>query len=252
MGAGRLQPVMTHRTQATRVNLSRMRANAIEAAEQCGILALPEIAEPMTLEKLLDDWPADRPLVFCDEDAPVADPLAALASALPAGGAARPPRRAGRRFRCRRTREHPPLAAERRDLARAAHPARRYCRGRRFGAAAGRCRRLALSFARCLHQRHSSRGKSFDIHIAPKSCHEAGIKRRSARVLPTIPCGTGKAGCDILGSVSVSAAPSQPPRCGPCCRLALPKRQRPTAGRREKRRARARPRQDAGLLRRLW
>jgi 16S rRNA (uracil1498-N3)-methyltransferase len=86
MGAGRLQPVMTHRTQATRVNLSRMRANAIEAAEQCGILALPEIAETMALEKLLDDWPADRPLVFCDEDALVADPLAALASALPAGG----------------------------------------------------------------------------------------------------------------------------------------------------------------------
>jgi 16S rRNA (uracil1498-N3)-methyltransferase len=85
MGAGRLQPVMTHRTQAARVNLSRMQANAIEAAEQCGILALPEIAETLTLDKLLDDWPADRSLVFCDEDAAVADPLAALASAVPAG-----------------------------------------------------------------------------------------------------------------------------------------------------------------------
>jgi 16S rRNA (uracil1498-N3)-methyltransferase len=85
MGAGRLQPVITHRTQATRVNLARMQANAIEAAEQCGILAVPEIGETLTLEKLLDDWPADRLLVFCDEDAPLADPLAALASALPAG-----------------------------------------------------------------------------------------------------------------------------------------------------------------------
>lgn len=86
MGAGRLQPTITHRTQAARVNLSRMRANAIEAAEQCGILALPEVAETSTLEKLLDDWPADRHLVFCDEDAGVADPLAVLAAALPVGG----------------------------------------------------------------------------------------------------------------------------------------------------------------------
>ena len=43
MGAGILQPVRTRRTQSTRVNLERMRANGIEAAEQCGILTLPEI-----------------------------------------------------------------------------------------------------------------------------------------------------------------------------------------------------------------
>jgi 16S rRNA (uracil1498-N3)-methyltransferase len=85
MGASRLQPVMTHRTQVSRVNLARMNANAIEAAEQCGILALPEIAETSTLEKLLGDWPADRHLVFCDEDAPPAEPLAVLAATVPAG-----------------------------------------------------------------------------------------------------------------------------------------------------------------------
>ena len=46
MGAARLAPVLTQRTVPGRVNLDRMRANAIEAAEQCGILAVPEVAEP--------------------------------------------------------------------------------------------------------------------------------------------------------------------------------------------------------------
>src|SRR5215467_675332 len=53
MGASRLQPVLTRHTQVTRVNLERMRANAIEAAEQCGILTLPEISPPMTLDHML-------------------------------------------------------------------------------------------------------------------------------------------------------------------------------------------------------
>ncbi len=78
MGAARLRPVLTRRTQAHRVNLERMRANVIEAAEQCGVLALPEIAEPLPLEKMLAQWPQDRLLVFCDEDAPMADAVAAL------------------------------------------------------------------------------------------------------------------------------------------------------------------------------
>ena len=50
MGASRLQPVLTRHAQVARVNLERMRANAIEAAEQCGILTLPDIGEPRTLE----------------------------------------------------------------------------------------------------------------------------------------------------------------------------------------------------------
>jgi 16S rRNA (uracil1498-N3)-methyltransferase len=78
MGVRRLVPVITRRTQAARVNVDRMRANAIEAAEQCGILAVPDVAEPVKLEKALADWPADRLLIFCDEDAPVQDPIAAL------------------------------------------------------------------------------------------------------------------------------------------------------------------------------
>ena len=69
MGATRLRPVTTRRTQVARVNLERMRANVIEAAEQCGILALPEVCEVAPLAGVLAAWPGDRTLVFCDEDA---------------------------------------------------------------------------------------------------------------------------------------------------------------------------------------
>lgn len=78
MGAARLQPVITQHTQVARVNVERMRANAIEAAQQCGILALPEIAAPVTFKAALDSLDAGRVLVFCDEDAEVRDPVAAL------------------------------------------------------------------------------------------------------------------------------------------------------------------------------
>jgi 16S rRNA (uracil1498-N3)-methyltransferase len=80
MGAARLQPVFTRHTQVQRVNFARMRANAIEAAEQCGILTLPVIAAPLPLERLLADREQTRLLVFCDEDAEVKDPVAALAA----------------------------------------------------------------------------------------------------------------------------------------------------------------------------
>ena len=86
MGASRLQPVLTRHTQVTRVNLERMRANAIEAAEQCGILTLPEIGAPLTFEQMIAERDGPRLLVFCDEDAEVRDPMAALAAARPAGG----------------------------------------------------------------------------------------------------------------------------------------------------------------------
>jgi 16S rRNA (uracil1498-N3)-methyltransferase len=56
-----------------------MRANAIEAAEQCGILRVPEVAEPAKLDAVLQSWDQARALVFCDEAAEVASPLAALA-----------------------------------------------------------------------------------------------------------------------------------------------------------------------------
>jgi 16S rRNA (uracil1498-N3)-methyltransferase len=81
MGATLLQPVLTRHTQAERVNTARMRANAIEAAEQCGILSLPRIAAPARLESLLAMWPEEHLLIFCDEEAEQADPLAALHAA---------------------------------------------------------------------------------------------------------------------------------------------------------------------------
>jgi len=90
MGASRLQPVLTRHTQVARVNLERMRANAIEAAEQCGILTLPEIAAPAGLEQLLTERKPERLLIFCDEEAEVKDPLASLAAAHPAAGSTAP------------------------------------------------------------------------------------------------------------------------------------------------------------------
>ncbi|MGL4810281.1 MAG: 16S rRNA (uracil(1498)-N(3))-methyltransferase, partial [Beijerinckiaceae bacterium] len=80
MGAGALQPVITQHTQATRLNLDRMRANVIEAAEQCGILALPVVGEEMKLPAFLAQRPAGQPLIFADEDAPPAEGMAALAA----------------------------------------------------------------------------------------------------------------------------------------------------------------------------
>ncbi len=78
MGASHLQPVLTRRTIAARVNEARMHANAVEAAEQCGILRVPSVGAPLRLEALLDAWDGERRLVFCDEAAEVASPLAAL------------------------------------------------------------------------------------------------------------------------------------------------------------------------------
>ena len=81
MGAASLRPVLTRFTQVSRVNTERMRANVIEAAEQCGILSLAAVADPVPLERFLGDRPGERLLVFCDEAADVADPLAALQAA---------------------------------------------------------------------------------------------------------------------------------------------------------------------------
>lgn len=67
LGCRRVVPVFTRNTSSERVNTDRLRAHAIEAAEQCGLVAVPEIAEPVTLEALLADWPAGRQILFCDE-----------------------------------------------------------------------------------------------------------------------------------------------------------------------------------------
>jgi 16S rRNA (uracil1498-N3)-methyltransferase len=78
MGASRLEPVLTRFTQVSRVNSERMRANAIEAAEQCGILSIAAVADPVPLERFLASRDPERLLVFCDEATDVADPLEAL------------------------------------------------------------------------------------------------------------------------------------------------------------------------------
>lgn len=67
LGVGALQPVITERTMVERVNLDRLRAHAREAAEQTERLSLPLIHEPQPLAAVLADWPADRPLLLCDE-----------------------------------------------------------------------------------------------------------------------------------------------------------------------------------------
>jgi 16S rRNA (uracil1498-N3)-methyltransferase len=85
MGVARMTPVLTQHCQVNRVNRERLEANTIEAAEQCGILTLPRIEEPVALDALLDAWPQEEParrIIFCDEADGGSDPLAIL-SALP-------------------------------------------------------------------------------------------------------------------------------------------------------------------------
>jgi 16S rRNA (uracil1498-N3)-methyltransferase len=82
MGASSLQPVLTRFTQVSRVNGERMRANVIEAAEQCGILSIAAVAEPVALDRYLGQRPPQRLLIFCDEAADVSGPLQALQGSL--------------------------------------------------------------------------------------------------------------------------------------------------------------------------
>lgn len=78
MGAGILQPVMTQHVQGKISSLERLQANAVEAAEQCGVLAIPTVAAPKKLKDLLERWPASRRIIFCDEDSETQNPLPAL------------------------------------------------------------------------------------------------------------------------------------------------------------------------------
>ena len=86
MGVSSLQPVLTRFTQVTRVNGERMRANVIEAAEQCGILGIAEVEEPVAFDRFLERRKAERLLVFCDEAADVANPWEVLARESRSGG----------------------------------------------------------------------------------------------------------------------------------------------------------------------
>lgn len=81
MGAASLQPVLTRHTQVSRINGERMRANVVEAAEQCGILSVAAVNEPLTLERYLGQRVPQRLLVFCDEAAELAAPVETLTRA---------------------------------------------------------------------------------------------------------------------------------------------------------------------------
>lgn len=67
LGAARICPVQTDFTNSERIRRDRLQAHAIEAAEQCGGTFVPEVAELTRLSAMLDTWPADRHLMFCDE-----------------------------------------------------------------------------------------------------------------------------------------------------------------------------------------
>ncbi len=67
MGAMQILPTLTQYTNSDRLNLARLEAHAIEAAEQCGGTFVPEVQDPVKLMSLLDNWPKDRQLMFCDE-----------------------------------------------------------------------------------------------------------------------------------------------------------------------------------------
>ncbi len=78
LGVETMRPVLTRRTNVARIKEGRLHANVIEAAEQCGVLRVPQILEPCKLEPLLEQWDRDIPIIFCDEAAPVKSPLEAL------------------------------------------------------------------------------------------------------------------------------------------------------------------------------
>ncbi|MBY3220673.1 16S rRNA (uracil(1498)-N(3))-methyltransferase [Rhizobium laguerreae] len=80
MGAGLLQPVMTQHVQGKITNLDKLRANVVEAAEQCGILGIPDVAEPVRLLDLLDRWPRERRIIYCDEGDAGQNPLPVLSA----------------------------------------------------------------------------------------------------------------------------------------------------------------------------
>jgi 16S rRNA (uracil1498-N3)-methyltransferase len=80
MGAGALQPVITQHTQVSKFGIGRIVANVIEAAEQCGVLCLPELREAVQLDRLLDNWEAGRQLIYCDEHSETNNPIPILES----------------------------------------------------------------------------------------------------------------------------------------------------------------------------
>ena len=165
MGARRLRPVVTRHTQVARVNLERLRANAIEACEQCGVIWAPEIAPVEPLAEALKSWPAERLLVFCDEEAEPNE-CARRARKRARGRRRRPPDWAGRRIRRRRARCDPLRAARAAPEPGAAHPAGRHRRRGGAGAHSGHAGRLA-------EKTHAG----VRLNITGPACHFAATMR---------------------------------------------------------------------------
>jgi 16S rRNA (uracil1498-N3)-methyltransferase len=84
LGVAALLPVWTARTQVERVNLDRLRAHAVEAAEQSERLSVPDLRAPERLDRLLATWPGARRLVVCDESG-AGEPISDAAARLPPG-----------------------------------------------------------------------------------------------------------------------------------------------------------------------
>jgi len=83
LGISALMPVWTARTQSERLNLERLRAHAVEAAEQSERLSVPELCAPETLGRVLGAWPPERPLIVCDESG-AGEPIGEVATRLAA------------------------------------------------------------------------------------------------------------------------------------------------------------------------
>lgn len=80
MGAGSIEPVFTAFTQNRQISLEKLGRWSLEAAEQCGVLAVPTIAQGKSLENMLADWNPETPLIFCDEDSSFNNPMTALST----------------------------------------------------------------------------------------------------------------------------------------------------------------------------
>lgn len=80
MGAGTIQPVFTDHTQLHKINEKRLSANILEAAEQCGVLCIPELKPAIKLSQLLSDWDETRQIIFCDEGTETNNPLSQLSA----------------------------------------------------------------------------------------------------------------------------------------------------------------------------
>lgn len=83
LGARRVQPVVTERTNADHTRVDRLQAIAVEASEQTGRLDVPQVLEPVKLDRLLSKWDVSRQLLFCDEAGDAAPVLAAVKAAGP-------------------------------------------------------------------------------------------------------------------------------------------------------------------------